>query len=242
MTFRTTLAALVRRELAGRAWPLAGWTAAGVGAAVLAARLRGPPIGLTASFAANFEVGLSLVLAALAVYRLVFRASGDHASGWIIDWCGSGGRRDRYILALGAAVLATALLTYAAGVMGYTLARVAAGTFDTAGRTAFESLRGAGRIVAITGYGLIFASFAARPGATFGIAIAVVMASPLLLLFIVVLGDLPDVPAWARYVYVHLPPINAANSNGLLVRQFLYAVLACVAAAGIANRRVGRVS
>lgn len=242
MTFRIMVAALIRRELTGRAWRIVAWTSAGVGAAVLATRLQGPPVGLAASFVANFEIGLSAVLAALAAYRLVIRSADDHATGWIIDWCGSGGRRDRYITALGLAVLISALMAYAAGVTGYAVTRWTAGGFDTAGRTAIETLRGIGRIVAITGYGLIFASFAGRPGTTLAVAIAVFIASPLFLLFVVVLGDLPDVPSWARYAYVHLPPLNVAGSSGLLARQFLYAVLACMAAASIADRRVGRVS
>jgi hypothetical protein len=243
MTFPVVLAALMRRELGrGGWWQPVAWAVAGAGAALLNVRMRGVPAGSLSFMVMNFEAGLSFILAATAAYRIMSRAAADHGTGWVRDWCGSGGGRDRYIIALGAAVLAAALVSYVAGVGAYAATRAWNGADDVVVRTALETVRGAGRIAAVCGFGLVFAAATGPPGAMLAVAITVFVASPVAVLFVVVYQDLPAVPEWARLAVLHLPPVNPSGTNGTVVLQAAYVLVAGVVAAAIANRRVGRVA
>jgi hypothetical protein len=240
--FRVMTVALLRRELSGtNLLLLPACAAVGVGAALLSAHMRGAPVGLFASFVANFEIGLSMLLALLATFRIAARVSEDHASGWIVDWCGNGGRREYYVLALGTAVAFSLLLALVAGIGGHAITRGLRGMGDAPMQTAASTLLGTGRIIAFAAFGLLFASAAGRLGITLAACVLTYIASPVIVLTVVVVRDLPDIPQWTRFTVLQMPPLNATGTNTALLRQLAYVIVACSTATLIARRRIGRV-
>jgi hypothetical protein len=243
MRFDALLSALFQRETGPRPLRrLSLWLAVGAGVAALRTAV---PDELTPSLVVqtivDFPTAIGVLLGVAAILQLIARLSEDRLRGWVLGWCGNGGRRVHYVCGLYLAVVLAMCSTLAAAIVAHSLMLGVLGFGFDLRSTVIALAGGVAAICLLSAYGLMFGVLLQRTVAAAVAAAALFFGPFIAMAIIVVAKDLPDAPAWARYAFAYAPPIASGATLIGVLRQVAYVVAVLLVSGWIAERRVARV-
>jgi hypothetical protein len=243
MTFRGLFLALCRRDLGRQPIVvLIAWLLLGAGAAVARQWLAAEHMldHEVVSRLGRFESTLATVLGFAAAFQLIAHVAEDRLHSWLHGWCGSGGNRSDYVLALYLAGVTAMAMALTAALLGFALTGAVLNATVAPLRSALRLLVGMLVIAGVGAYGLLLGTLIRRvaPAVFLGIVLFVM---PLIVGAIVVVSrDLPGLLDSARFWILHLPsPVPVETLRGFL-RQTAYIVVAVSVSAWLARHTIGR--
>ena len=243
MTFRELFVALCRRDLGRQPIVvLIAWLLLGAGAAVARQWLAAEQLldHEVVRRLGGFESTLATVLGFAAAFQLIAHIAEDRLHSWLHGWCGSGGKRSDYVLALYLAGVTAMAMALMAALLGFALTGAVLGATANPLRSVFRLLPGILVIAGVGAYGLLLGTLIRRvaPAVFLGIVLFV---TPMIIAAIVVVSqDLPGLPDSARGWILHLPsPVVVETARGFL-RQMAYIAVAVSLSAWVARHTIGR--